>query len=68
MKNTITRWMRQELASNGAAYLDSADCPMFTHLAETAADAFERHDWLDDPDHWVWDIAIDAFDTIPHNN
>ena len=31
-----------------------------TCLAEHAADVLDRSDWLDDPEHWVWDLAADV--------
>lgn len=31
-----------------------------TCLAEHAADVLDRPDWLDDPEHWVWDLAADV--------
>jgi hypothetical protein len=33
-----------------------------TILAEEAAWAFDRGEWLDDPDHEVWEIALEFFD------
>lgn len=35
-----------------------------TLLAEAAADEFDRDKWLDDPDHWVWDLAIEVKDAV----
>jgi hypothetical protein len=33
-----------------------------TYLAEQTAEAFDKHEWLDDPDHWIWDMAVDVSD------
>lgn len=54
---TVRRWMntnwRQHVDRNtgeGGA----------TELAEAAAYEFEHPDWLDDSDHWVWDLAAEV--------
>ncbi len=28
-----------------------------TKLAEDTANAIDRWEWLDDPDHWIWEMA-----------
>ena len=33
-----------------------------TYLAEHAADVLDRPDWLDDPEHCVWDLAVDVLE------
>lgn len=33
-----------------------------TSLAEDTAFAVGHPEWLDDPDHWVWDLAVEAED------
>jgi hypothetical protein len=33
--------------------------PIPTKMAESAADAFQRFDWLEDDLHQVWEIAVD---------
>jgi hypothetical protein len=33
-----------------------------TVLAEETAWAFDNDEWLDDPDHEVWEIALEFFD------
>ena len=30
-----------------------------TELAEFAAHEFGHSEWLDDSDHWIWELAID---------
>lgn len=31
-----------------------------TELAEVAAWEMDHDEWLDDPDHWIWDIALEV--------
>jgi hypothetical protein len=33
-----------------------------TTLAESAAIVLGHDEWLDDPDHWIWDLAIETLD------
>lgn len=33
-----------------------------TELAEDTAIVFNHDEWLDDPDHWIWDLALIGFD------
>jgi len=35
-----------------------------TFLAEACAAHFDRDEVLDDPDHWLWEIAIEYFDLL----
>lgn len=30
----------------------------YTVLAENAAILLDHDEWLDNPDHWIWDIAL----------
>ena len=30
-----------------------------TELAEVIAWEMNHDEWLDDPDHWIWDLALD---------
>lgn len=48
-----------------AARLEVADCweggeVNLTLLAENTAHALGRDEWLDDPDHEVWEVAIEV--------
>ena len=55
-KPAVLRWMK----SVAEDYVDGCgeiDC---TSLAENAADEFHADFWLDDPNHWVWDLAVDV--------
>lgn len=45
----IKNWMRYNYQ-----YHDNA-----TELAENCAWALDQDQWLDDPDHIIWDIALD---------
>lgn len=51
-KKAVKQWM--QLHAN--EYKNS------TELAEDAAHyaVGDNDEWLDDPDHWVWELAIDA--------
>lgn len=55
MQRLVKNWMWNEIRIRE---LDAGQVNM-TMLAEEAAHAFDRDDWLDDPDHWVWDAAAD---------
>lgn len=35
-------------------------CLTATWLAEEAADALGHLEWLDDSEHWVWDLAMEV--------
>ena len=60
----IKRWMDGHLDLHGDEYYDSGGEPDYTKLAEEAAynNGSEGYTWLDDPDHPIWDLAIEAFD------
>lgn len=65
MQAAVLRWMRSELrddlGDNDGYYVDQATGEAnLTRLAEAAAEAHDHDEWLDDPDHWVWDMAIEA--------
>lgn len=56
-------WMKNALRDAAEEYRDSAGEIQCGPLAEDAACAFgQDHDggWLDDSDHWVWDVAVEA--------
>lgn len=50
LKNRVLAYMR----------VNADDCETATNLAEWAADEFDHHEWCDDPDHWVWELALNA--------
>ena len=54
--------VRAWMAENAADYRDiQAGEPNYTALAEIAAWEFDHDEWLDDPDHGVWEWALSAF-------
>lgn len=58
----VTAWMRAHLEEHRDPRTYEVN---LTSLAEAAADAFDVADEggpLDDPDHWIWDAAIEAAD------
>ena len=36
--------------------------PSATALAEAAAATLGHDSWLDEPDHWIWDLALEVLD------
>lgn len=49
-------WMRSN--AHEYAYGQHDRAMNLTQLAEAAAHWFDRDEWLDDPDHFVWDLAM----------
>jgi len=41
-------------------YTDSAGEWNYTKLSEETAHHLDRDEWLDDPDHWIWELSIKA--------
>jgi hypothetical protein len=39
-----------------------------TRLAEETAQVMEHDEWLDDPDHIIWDVAVEVSESIDLNN
>ena len=56
MQRLVRDWMWNEVRIRE---LDAGEVNM-TQLAEDAAHAFDHDEWLDDPDHWIWDAAANA--------
>lgn len=57
----VRRWMRRELETDGMFY-GPPDQINATLLAENAAEYFgvkDKRGPLDDPNHWIWEIALD---------
>lgn len=57
-KNTARQWMRQHKAEHRDRHTGEINA---TTLAESCADAFDANGLggcLDDPNHWIWDLAI----------
>lgn len=58
----VAVWMRQEIRTDEGLYIDpKTDEFLYHRLAEQAAHEF-NDEWLDDIEHWVWDLAIDMGD------
>ena len=57
----VAAWMRM----NRARYMEfGTGKPEYRQLAEGAATVFGPR-WLDDPQHWIWEEAILAFEGLP---
>ena len=57
LRNTVTRWMYR----NAGSFADPRTGEVnMTRLAEEAADVAGEDHWLDDPDHWIWEVAADV--------
>jgi len=75
-RNTVRAWMRRQLHEDNDVYegdiydpvrplyLDHCGICNLTRLAEDAAHHAEHDEWLDDPDHWVWEEAVDIADAL----
>lgn len=53
LKDKVKQWME----SHHQDYGDN-----LTKLAENAAWEFDHDEWLDDQDHWVWELSVDVMD------
>ena len=42
--------------------IHAPDFDTATELTEAAADTFGVWNWLDEPDHAIWDLALDAME------
>lgn len=52
-------WARQWMED----YTHEVTKPLYaTQLAEACANALEQDEWLDDPDHFIWEIALEFYD------
>ena len=49
------RWMINDTTARGPNYIVRD----VTQFVENCAHEFDHDEWLDDPDHWVWDMALD---------
>ena len=58
-KNKVRKFMRQELQDRDHPDLWVQGEVNFTRLAENAAWHFGHDEWLDNPDHWVWDLSCE---------
>lgn len=49
--------MRANLLDHIDPRTGEPDC---TGLAEDCALEFDHDEWLDDPDHWIWEVAVEV--------
>jgi hypothetical protein len=56
MKSQIISWMHEYYCLSG---VETA-----TKLAEDAADQFQLHSELDDPNSEIWDLAIQVMESV----
>ena len=57
--NPVYRLMCRELSCGDGYYYLCGEV-LLTPLAEAAASAFDRTEWLDDDEHWIWDVSYAA--------
>lgn len=57
VQNEVRQWMYDAQYNTEPSCYENA-----TQLAEAAADTFEHDEWLDDPEHWIWELAVEFFD------
>lgn len=53
------KWMNENVRDSMDPETGEVNC---THLAESCCDHFDANNEggpLDDPDHWIWDLAFD---------
>jgi len=62
VKTQVRQFMREELSDYTHPDIWEGGEVNLTRLAENAAWEFGFDQWLDDPDHWVWDIALEEAD------
>jgi len=62
-RTLIRRWMLSAL-QDGECIDPTTGGANLTELAEGAAHAVGHDEWLDDPDHWIWDEAIQAAEAL----
>jgi hypothetical protein len=61
-KSQVRAWM---LRNGFEVALDKRTLEINTTLlAESAAHEFDRHMWLDDETHWIWELAFQVGEII----
>lgn len=68
-QTNIYRWMKKALQNDFSQHrwevIDPVtDIADLTALAEYCADALGHDEWLDDPNHPIWDIAIEVAESL----
>lgn len=60
LRSAILNWMRRRVVDHVDARTGEVNC---TGLAEECANfGFDHPEWLDDPNHVIWDMAVEAAD------
>lgn len=61
MRVFARQWMIRELRTSPGDYTDANTGEVnLPGLAEATAAHFDREEWLDDPDHWIWELPIEV--------
>jgi len=63
MRKKVTQWMRDEVTLYPNFYLDCGELNC-TELAEAGAIAHKHTEWLDDADHWIWELPVELSDEL----
>ena len=59
LKARVRAWMYNDAEYD--PHLCGVNC---TQLAENAAHMFSHDEWLDDEQHWVWELAADVAEQV----
>lgn len=57
LNSDIYRKVKARMLQVYKDYTDSANCLLLTSLVEDVARHFNTDKWLEDSDHWIWDVA-----------
>ena len=60
IKKHAKNFMLMALDTDIKTYINSIGEVNLTTLAENTAFNFDHEEWLDDSDHWVWELAIEV--------
>lgn len=53
---------KREVRAKLKEYANTGEYEEATVLAEDVASDLEVFDWMNDPEHWIWDMAVDIFE------
>ena len=59
-KGQVRDWMIAEVNASTYYFEPGTGEVNSTLLAESAAEHFNHHEWLDDETHFVWEAAVEA--------
>lgn len=59
LQSKAYKWMQIEYADNHPQY--HGDMTQFVENCVHGFDDEDHDEWLDDPDHWIWEMALDFF-------